>query len=48
MVDDHARCELVNVPSGTGHPGSPGQRAVKWLLCYDVQDLKTATAAKNS
>jgi len=25
------RCEWVNVSSGTAHPGSPGQRAVKWL-----------------
>ena len=37
MVDDQNRCEWVNVSSGTAHPGSPRQRAIKrllLLLCY--------------
>jgi len=32
MVDDQNGCEWVHVFSGTGSPGSPGQRAVKRLL----------------
>ena len=32
MVDDQDGCEWVHVFSGTGSPGSPGQRAVKRLL----------------
>jgi len=34
MVDDQDRCEWVIVSSGTGSPGSPGQRAVRQLLLY--------------
>jgi len=25
MIDDHDRCEWVNISSGTGHPGCPRQ-----------------------
>ena len=35
MIDDHDRCECVNVSSGTGSPGvvpDKIQRAVKWLF----------------
>jgi len=32
MVNDHERCEWVNVSSGTSSPKKSGQRAVKWLL----------------
>jgi len=34
MIDDHDRCEWVNVSSDTGSPGvvpDKIQRAVKWL-----------------
>ena len=33
MSDDQDGCELVNVSSGTGLPGSPGQKAVKVYFC---------------
>ena len=37
MSDDQDGCEWVNVSSGTGHPGSPGQKAVKRLyVCVYV------------
>jgi len=29
MIDDQDRCDWVNVSSGTAHPGSTGQRAIK-------------------
>ena len=29
MVDEQEGCEWIDVSSGTGSPGSPGQRAVK-------------------
>jgi len=32
MVDDQSRCEWVNVSSGTGSLGRPGQLVVKQLL----------------
>jgi len=32
MSDDQDGCEWVNVSSGTGLPGSPGQKAVKRLF----------------
>jgi len=35
MSDDQDGCEWVNVSSGTGLPGSPGQKAVK-RLCVCV------------
>jgi len=31
---DQDGCERVNVSSGTGLPGCPGQTAVKWLFCH--------------
>jgi len=47
MIDDHDRCELVNVSSGTGSPGCPEQSPesrkmvvvvalIKNLTCTDV------------
>jgi len=35
MSDDPDGCEWVNVSSGTGLPGGPGQKAVK-RLCVRV------------
>ena len=32
MSNDLDGCEWVNVSSGTGYPGSPRPKAVKWLL----------------
>jgi len=37
MSDDPDGCEWVNVSSGTGLPGSPGQKAVK-RLCVCVPE----------
>ena len=38
MSDDQDGCEWVNVSSGTGLPGSPGQKAVKRLcVCVCVR-----------
>jgi len=42
MSDDQDGCEWVNVSSGTGLPGSPGQKAVKRLcVCVLSQDYLT-------
>ena len=44
MIDDHDRCEWVNVSSGTGSPGlsqTKFQRAVKWLcVCVTIQSIQ--------
>jgi len=39
MIDDHNRCEWVNVSSGFGSPGFPDkiQRAVKRCVCVCVR-----------
>ena len=35
MIDDHNECEWVNVSSGTGSPGCPGQipQSRKTVVC---------------
>jgi len=30
MIDDHDRCEWVNVSSGIGSPGFPGENSHSW------------------
>ena len=37
MVSKQERSERVNVSSGIGSPGSPGQRAIKWLCVCVTQ-----------
>ena len=38
MIDDHDECKWVNVSSGTGHPGCPGQnpQSRKTVACVCV------------
>jgi len=38
MSDDQDGCEWVNVSSVPAYPGSPGQKAIKWL-CVCVVDV---------
>jgi len=39
MIDDHNKCEWVNVSSGSGSPGFPGQnpKSRKTVVCVFVQ-----------
>jgi len=43
MIDDHNRCEWVNVSSGTGSPGLTGQnpKSHKMVVClsYNIRKL---------
>jgi len=49
MSDDQDGCEWVNVSSGTGLPGSPGQKAVKRLcVCVEFQTKLISLLGYNS
>jgi len=40
MIDDHDRCEWVNVSSGTGSPTPPG-------TCYGATYMRATTTSDN-
>jgi len=44
MIDDHDRCEWVNVPSGTGSSGLSRTRSCKMVVVEAVDTISSLDA----